>query len=106
MLHGVGFTALDATVLAMTEIMWTFVHINHNLVDPVLKNTIRFLMAPVQLSVISASICMHSGTSVTGHSNGGHLHVKTLSDAPTYMYMYIVASICMHSGTSVKGYSK
>lgn len=46
-----GFTALDATVLAMTEIMWTFVHVNHKLIDPVLKYTIRFLLAPV---------CQHS----------------------------------------------
>ena len=42
-----GFSALDATVLAVTEIMWTFVHINHNLVDPVLKYTIQFLLTPV-----------------------------------------------------------
>ena len=47
-LSSAGFTALDATVLAMTEIMWTFVHINHNLVEPVLKYTIRFLLAPVR----------------------------------------------------------
>ena len=46
-LLAIGFTALDATVLAVTEIMWTLVHLNHRLVDTVLKFTIQFLLTPV-----------------------------------------------------------
>ena len=62
-----GFTALDATVLAVTEIMWTFVHLNHRLVDTVLKFTIQFLLTPVSL-FLSLFVSSSSGV-VVGYQN-------------------------------------
>ena len=39
---------MDITVAVVTEIMWTLVLQNHDLLDIAFKYTIRFLLAPVR----------------------------------------------------------
>lgn len=42
-----GFAAVDLTVMCMTEVMWSFVLLDTDLLDVVLHYSIKFLLAPV-----------------------------------------------------------